>query len=1039
MRRHVCSRSLRDLPLIRAAATLGLVPLMTGCSTGHESAGASAEQVVTTDPCTEASVIEHANVLTERTDNQRTSLNERPGFNASLFAPASGWGLLKSIPVSGLVYSQPLYASAVTMSDGLVHDVLVVVTTNNYVYAFDANTYATLWGGSPKSVGPVPPNSQYFVQSIISTPVIDPTKSTLYVSYKTSEGGTGALHIAKIALSSGATLTDHLVTATHFSAGTGGIGNDGLCSANTELCSDPGAVVQRSALLLANGILYVAIGGAQEGALTKPNGFATYPQYRYRGQILAYDAATLSYAGSFTTVSPGAGMSRMGGGIWQGSVGPSIDCATGDIYFATGNAMSDYTISASFVSDMSPAPGSYANSVVRLHPEISTTSAGTSVSFGVAASFTPYRSYWLSVNDMDLGSSAPLLVPGTNQLVQAGKEGVLYVLDRDAMKSGLSPQTAAEYDAYAASHTEQLLGVIPISDGGTAPQDPLVLGTYVAYQPSDPSRDGLTANDEFEVATNYDIPAPPMDSWMMWPHVHGTPSAATFSNGDEYMYVWPEKDFLKAYKVTSVSPLEFETLPATNGSVAPSPSGMPGGLLSIAVDTSGSASPASGIIIASVPIQSRAQSAVPGSLHAYNAIPNGNRIEELWNDESDPLSGGYYFSRHAVPTIGSNNRVYLGTNSGLVLVYGAGADTRPKVSTPTSPITAFHQDDANKQITAATVGSDGAVHVFWEMNNGPWSAQQEASVTPTGIAAPGTGIVSVEESDLRTFDTFFVDKYGEIEWLSVVDGQAWVDHGAISQAGYPAQTLTATLRGPNAVDVIAVASDGSATVFSKTAPATSFTATQLSAANTYLASASFAPVVMIGGQEIALLSVGAGGQLYASTSFAILPALWSGWSTPTPLTTSPAVPFPASARWAFYGAYAAAIDAAGILHVVWYNGGAWVTAALSNFGGAPVGGAVAMAPVNGSSSPSVFTVGGEGSLDVYSLTSQGWPNWTPVYAAHTVSFGAALPGSPVAVALQSATAGAQVLDVLVPGNTDILLSYLGGNAPFWTRPGPVFH
>src|SRR4051794_34269470 len=53
---------------------------------------------------------------------------------------------------------------------------------------------------------------------------------------------------------------------------------------------------------------------------------------------------------------------------------------------------------------------------------------------GVFDFFMPYRAIWHNFDDFDLGSSGVLLVPGTRELVIAGKEGILYVLSRDSMK-----------------------------------------------------------------------------------------------------------------------------------------------------------------------------------------------------------------------------------------------------------------------------------------------------------------------------------------------------------------------------------------------------------------------------------------------------------------------------------------------------------------------------------------------------------------------------------------------------------------------------
>ena len=44
-----------------------------------------------------------------------------------------------SLPVIGDVYAQPLYLRQYPMSDGQLHNVLLVATTESYLYAFDAD------------------------------------------------------------------------------------------------------------------------------------------------------------------------------------------------------------------------------------------------------------------------------------------------------------------------------------------------------------------------------------------------------------------------------------------------------------------------------------------------------------------------------------------------------------------------------------------------------------------------------------------------------------------------------------------------------------------------------------------------------------------------------------------------------------------------------------------------------------------------------------------------------------------------------------
>ena len=66
------------------------------------------------------------------------------------------------------------------------------------------------------------------------------------------------------------------------------------------------------------------------------------------------------------------------------------------------------------------------NSIVKLAP-------GAGGGLSVASSFTPSNFQMLNAQDLDIGSMGSLLVPGTKLLVGAGKQGVFYVVNRDAM------------------------------------------------------------------------------------------------------------------------------------------------------------------------------------------------------------------------------------------------------------------------------------------------------------------------------------------------------------------------------------------------------------------------------------------------------------------------------------------------------------------------------------------------------------------------------------------------------------------------------
>jgi hypothetical protein len=98
-----------------------------------------------------------------------------------------------------------------------------------------------------------------------------------------------------------------------------------------------------------------------------------------------------------------------GGGIWQSNSGPSADRA-GNIYLTVGNG-----------SATAPKGGrDYGNAFLKLSPR------GKVLDW-----FIPHNFAYLNSVDGDVGAAGVLLIPGTNLLASGGKEGKLYVLDRD--------------------------------------------------------------------------------------------------------------------------------------------------------------------------------------------------------------------------------------------------------------------------------------------------------------------------------------------------------------------------------------------------------------------------------------------------------------------------------------------------------------------------------------------------------------------------------------------------------------------------------
>ncbi|WP_406698367.1 PQQ-binding-like beta-propeller repeat protein [Singulisphaera sp. Ch08] len=354
-------------------------------------------------------------VLTYHNDNARTGQNLTEGvLNAATLNPGS-FGKLFSYQVDGDIYAQPLYNTGVLINRTL-HDVVYVATTHGSVYAFDATNNlgpnaGPLWAKSliaPEAgvttVTGADLNTTNFTElGIIGTPVIDKASGTLYVDVMT-----------KVNTTSGP-LIEHRLHALDVSSGQEKFGGPVIVQATVPGTGDGGDTVsfnaakqlQRSALLLNNGVVYVA--------------FASFDRVPYHGWLMAYNASNLQQVGAFC-VTPN---SRQGS-IWMSGGGPAAD-AYGNVYVATANGK--------FSADTGGSD--YGDSVLRL------VTGGNGLQ--VADYYSPSNQHLLDSQDQDLGSGGVVLLP--NQaggplplMIAADKNGTIYLLNRDNL-GGFHPDS----------------------------------------------------------------------------------------------------------------------------------------------------------------------------------------------------------------------------------------------------------------------------------------------------------------------------------------------------------------------------------------------------------------------------------------------------------------------------------------------------------------------------------------------------------------------------------------------------------------------
>jgi hypothetical protein len=351
-------------------------------------------------------------VTTSRYNNSRDGQN----LNETILTPnnvnLNNFGKLFSHTVDGHVYAQPLYVPDVTIPNRGTHNVLYIATQHDSVYAFDADdnqgqNASALWhrtfinpmkGITTVSSGDQICNDIIPEMGITSTPVIDTSKGTMYVVARTKENGIYRQRLHALDITTGKERLGSPIIIAAKVKGTG----DG--SVNGILRFDPFAEGQRPGLLLVNGAVYI--------------GWASYCDHDpYHSWVMSYDASSLAQTGVWNGTPNG---SR--GGTWQAGTGIAADDAS-NIFFATGNG----------TFDANKGGVDYGDSVMKLAPPINK-------HLKVLDYFTPYNQAGLSNGDRDVGSGGVLLLPdqGANAphrhlLIQAGKEGSIYLIDRDNM------------------------------------------------------------------------------------------------------------------------------------------------------------------------------------------------------------------------------------------------------------------------------------------------------------------------------------------------------------------------------------------------------------------------------------------------------------------------------------------------------------------------------------------------------------------------------------------------------------------------------
>ena len=223
---------------------------------------------------TSSSCVAQTSVLTQHNDNARTGLNPNETILTTSNVNVNQFGKLFSVKVDGQVYAQPLYVPNVVFPGNAIHNVLIVATENDSVYAFDADSNTgvnanPLWQASlvdtahGANPGEIPLEDATTVGcgdisptiGVTSTPVIDITTTptpTIYVEARSVNGSNYIHRLHALDIITGNEKSQGPVVITGTVNGTG----DG--SKNGILAFDAFYHHSRTGLLLLNGTLYLA-------------------------------------------------------------------------------------------------------------------------------------------------------------------------------------------------------------------------------------------------------------------------------------------------------------------------------------------------------------------------------------------------------------------------------------------------------------------------------------------------------------------------------------------------------------------------------------------------------------------------------------------------------------------------------------------------------------------------------------------------------------------------------------------------------------
>ena len=468
-------------------------------------------------------------VLTYHNDVARDGQNLAETILTTTNVNSATFGKLFQETLDGVVDAQPLYVPGVPIPNQGTHNVLIVATENDSLYALDADTGTQLWKVSLLGAGETPSDDRNCTQvnptnGSSSTPVISlnngGTAGAIFaVAMSKNASGTYYQRLHKVSLTTGKALAT-AVQVTGKYPGTGEDSKDGYAY------FVPQNYKERSGLLLLGGTVYLAWASNCDNP-------------PYTGWIMGYNASTLAQT-TVLDVTPNGGE----GAIWGAGAGLAAD-SSGYIYFLDANGTFDTTLNAQGF----PSNSDFGNAFIKL-----SASGGT---LTVTDYFTMYDTVTESSKDVDLGSGGALILPnmtnagGQTQYlaIGAGKDSNIYLVNRNNMGKFNPQNDDAIY--------QELDGALP---GGIWSMPAYFNGQVYFGAVNGPIR-AFQFTNALLVATPVSMTA------TTYPYPGATPSIS--ANGTSNAILWAVQNsstaVMHAYSAVNLSQELYNTSQAANG------------------------------------------------------------------------------------------------------------------------------------------------------------------------------------------------------------------------------------------------------------------------------------------------------------------------------------------------------------------------------------------------------------------------------------------------------------------------------------------